>query len=142
MKRTTIAAVSAALLLALTGCAGNPSGADESDSDATPTSVESAAPLTAESSTPSAEPDAADAGFLQYIDEELPPATSIANATDEQLIAAGHDACEQAAAGVAWEDIRLVDGEEPTANGDYLDSSAILNGALYNYCPELIPAVD
>lgn len=139
MKRTTIAAVAAVLLLALTGCAETAGNA--SDERVAPAAAESTEPLAAE--TPTDVPvDEADAAFLQYVEDELPPTTSIADAADEQLIAAGHEACEQAEAGVAWEDIRLVEGEEPTPTGDYLDSSAILNGALYNYCPELIPAVD
>lgn len=139
MKRTSIAALTAVLLLTLTGCAETAGNASEER--VAPAAVESTEPLAA--AEPTAEPtEDADAAFLQYVVAELPPATSIADASDEQLIAAGHEACEQANAGVAWEEIRLVEGEQPTPNGDYLDSSAILNGALYNYCPELIPAVD
>ena len=98
-----------------------------------------ATPLVAE--TPTA-PDDADAAFLAYVRAELAPETSIGDASDEALIAAGHTGCEQAAAGVPWEEIRLVEGEQPTWAGYYMDTSAILNGALYNYCPELIPDVE
>lgn len=97
---------------------------------------ETPAPLTAE--TPSAEVSDADAGFLDYVRSELLPTTQIADASDEQLIAAGHEGCEQIRAGVPLEEIRLVEGEVPTSAGYYMDSSAIFNGALYNYCPELI----
>ncbi len=148
--KTRLAILGVALALVLTGCAngagasGSGEGgqsAQQQAAEATPTPTEAAGPLTA--TTPEALPaEDADASFLRYVADELPPATSIADASDAQLIAAGHDACEQVSAGVPWENIRLVEGEEPSAQGYYLDSSAILNGALYFYCPDLIPKVD
>lgn len=140
-KRTTAIAAVVVMLFALTGCGeearsdGNTErAADKQTTEASPQ------PLTAEVADP--DPSEADERFLTYVEAERPVATSIANATDEQLIAAGHEACEQIAAGVAYGDLRLVEGEQPSPAGDYLDTSAIFNGALYNYCPELIEVVD
>lgn len=128
-------------LLVFTGCAGTPA----TDSPAAPqTQVEQPAetpatepePLVAEA--PDA-PDATndrDAAFVALVRAKLLPDTQIPNATDEQLIAAGRDACEQVADGVKLEDVRVVDGEKPYPNGIYYDTSAILNAALSAYCPE------
>lgn len=102
--------------------------------------TETPEPLTAE--TPESDPSAVDEAFLEYVRSEVLPTTQIADATDEQLIAAGHEGCQQIRDGVPLEDIRLVEGEEPTSAGYYMDTSAIFNGALYNYCPELIQKMD
>lgn len=146
--KTRLAALTLVALLALTGCSA--AGADSSNEDvqrgSSTAATETPEPLVAE--TPDADEPGedvtteADQEFLEYVQSELPPATSIGDASDAQLIVAGHEACAQAEAGVAWEDIRLVEGEQPSSGGYYLDSSAILNGALYNYCPDLIPAID
>lgn len=91
-----------ALVIALTACSG--SGGDEQPNnepvgvanveETTNTTPE---PLVAE--TPDKSAADADETFIKYVREELPAKTSIPNATDEQLIAAGHDACEQIASG-------------------------------------------
>ena len=148
MKRASIA-VAVLVALTLTGCAGTGGGTSDGSTERVNTASEEAttAPETSEplvAETPGATDAGSDAdeGFLKYVHDELPPNTTIGDASDEQLIAAGHEACEQVESGVAWEDIRLVEGEEPTPTGYYMDTSAILNGALYNYCPDLIPAVD
>ncbi|WP_067198939.1 DUF732 domain-containing protein [Microbacterium sp. XT11] len=148
MPKVTAATVVLAALVSitLTGCAsGTGNAADERTASAaaeTDAPAETPEPLVAETPAPTSDSASeADAAFLQYVRDELPPTTTIGNATDAQLIAAGHQACEQVLSGVAWEDIRLVEGEEPSSTGYYLDTSAILNGALYNYCPELIPDV-
>lgn len=142
MPKVTAAAAALLLVLALAGCGDDSQTGDASAnrSSTTQGAEPTPQPLTAEPT----EPDAAEADerFLAYVETERPVDTSIANATDEQLIAAGHEACEQIAAGVAYTDLRLVDGEQPSPAGDYLDTSAIFNGALYNYCPELIKVVD
>ena len=142
MPKVTAAVAALVLVLALAGC-GDDGQADEASTKRTvdeQSAEPTPPPLTAEPS----EPDAAEADerFLAYVETERPADTSIANATDEQLIAAGHEACEQIAAGVAYTDLRLVEGERPSPAGYYLDTSAIFNGALYNYCPELIKVVD
>ena len=132
-----ILALAAVLLLTLIGCAGSVEDAPsepQGSSQSTPT--ESTAPLVAE--TPVAPTvDAADAAFLEYVRENVLPETQIPNATDEQLIAAGHDACEQLESGVALENVRVVDGETPhPSTSAYYDTSAIMGGAILSYCPE------
>lgn len=137
MKRASIAVAALAALL-LTGCAGTveepaaePRGFVQSVPSETPQ------PLVAE--TPTADPDEADEKFLKYVHDELMPDTGIANASDEQLITAGHRACEIIREGTTpLEDIRLVKGERPAVSGYYSDTSAILSGAQYHYCPETI----
>ena len=143
---TALTCITATLTIALTltSCAGLPAPASTGNSVSSESRSEPSTPeptpgaLTAEPSEPATAEDA-DAAFLAYVRAELPPKTSIGDAPDEQLIAAGQEACAQVTEGVAWEDIRLVEGEQPSGTGYYLDTSAILNGALYNYCPELIP---
>lgn len=84
----------------------------------------------------------ADALFLAEVADRIRPTTQIADVPDEDLIAAGHQACEQIEAGVALEDLRLVEGEQPGVGGYYLDTSAIFNSALIAYCPELMTDID
>ncbi len=85
--------------------------------------------------------DEADAAFVAWVRDDLPIKTGIPNATDEQLIAAGHEACEQLLAGVDSETIRLVEGEEPVG-GYYMDTSSILTGGQLFYCPETIETIE
>lgn len=138
MKTRTVA-LTALLLVTLTGCAGGAEDAGDERSapvaseSATP--EETAAPLTAEE--PANEGDSPDAKFLEYVRGALLPETQIGDATDEQLIEAGHGACEQLESGTALEDVRVVDGETAhPSTGAYYDTSAILSGAILNYCPE------
>lgn len=138
MKKVT-AALAVLLALTLTGCAG---GADDAADERTAPSAsesatpeESAAPLVAEE--PANEADSPDAKFLNYVRGAVLPETQIGNATDQQLIDAGHEACRQLEAGTALEDVRVVEGETPhPSTGAYYDTSAILSGAILNYCPE------
>lgn len=135
MKKVT-AALAVLLALILSGCAG---GADDATDERTaPEASESAAPLVAE--TPAAEPEESDAGakFIALIGESLPVNTIIPDATDEQLISAGMEACELIRAGTDPADIRLIDGEQPNGADIYADTSAIMNSALLTLCPELI----
>ncbi len=99
-----------------------------------------AAPNAEATPTPATTDAAADAIFLEYVEEQTPDwtPTALPNMTDEQLIAAGHEACDLIAEGVPTVTLRLVPGEEPSPMGDYVDSSAIFNGAITAYCPELV----
>ena len=132
-----ILALMAVLLLALTGCAGTPDTAPSQPQDSSQsTPAESTAPLVAEAPV-APTVDAADAAFLEYVRENVLPETQIPNATDAQLIAAGHDACAQLESGVALENVRVVDGETPhPSTSAYYDTSAIMGGAILSYCPE------
>lgn len=123
MKRVSIA-VAVLVALTLTGCAGTPDEAGD----------ESAAPLVAESPAATSDEGGDEATYLEAIRETLPSTTIIPNATDEQLVAAGWDACERHDAGEAWEDISVIDGEERNVGGIYLDSQAISIAAGDHLC--------
>lgn len=140
-----VTAAIAALLLAftLTGCGDDTTPAESSEArgfaNAAPADEVTATP------TPAATLSAEDEAFLAYVrsgqddlagwgvDSRLP------DLTDAELIAAGHDACKQIGDGVKYEDLRLIEGEEPFTNGGYYDSSTVFNGALTNYCTDLLP---
>ncbi|WP_431863031.1 DUF732 domain-containing protein [Microbacterium algeriense] len=141
---TKITALAATALLAFTlsACGDDTASSSGENSSAQPRSQsiesETPEPLTAE--TPTSDPDDVDAQFVEYVRSELAllPSTSIANATAEQLITAGHSACEQLLAGKDSESIRLIEGEQPAASGYYMDSGTIIDGARRFYCPETI----
>lgn len=99
---------------------------------------ETPAPLVADTEAP--EGNEADAIYLEWVHgqiETLGETSQITDASDEQLIAAGHEACGQLDAGTAYEDVRVVDGETAhPVNGAYYSSSAIMNGAILAYCEE------
>lgn len=141
MPKVTAATLSVTglLLIALTGCSGGTDSAGEQRTAPTTseseTPEESAAPLTAETADP--ETTDADEVFLAYVRDVLVPQSQITDATDQQLIDAGHEACAQLEAGVAYEDVRVVEGEQPL-NDTYYDSSAVMNGAITAYCSEYL----
>ena len=138
------AAVLLTVSIALAGCGEETEAEPLKTGDAS--SSDSARSFVAQSTeeSPTAEPDVvsdeADEVFLAYVLEETPDfvATALPDMSDAEKITAAHEACEQIAAGVPMVDLRLVPGEVETATGDYLDSSAIFNGALVAYCPELM----
>lgn len=136
--KNRIAALSLAMLLLLTGCASAAESAPDevgSPQQASSTPEESPEPLAAESAAPAATD--ADAAFLAYVRDTLLPETQIPNATDEQLIEAGHEACAQLESGTPLESVRVVEGETAhPSTGAFYDSSAIMGGAILNYCPE------
>lgn len=131
--KTRIAALALLAALALTGCAGT--AAPEEDERAT--SAESAAPLVAESPSPDVEA-GPDEAYLTAVRAALEAngGSSIPDATDEQLLAAGADACEQMRAGTDMGDVRLIEGEQPTETG-YTDSLRIAGGAAKHLCPDM-----
>lgn len=144
MPKVTAAtlAVTAILLLGLAGCAA-PDGSPAAETTAPETS-EPAAPTTSPDPLAAETPDASstgadsDEGFLDYVRDNLLPETQIPNATDEQLIAAGHEACKQLESGVALEDVRVVEGEAAhETTGYFYDSIAIRDGAIRSYCPDM-----
>lgn len=141
---TKVTATTAALLLAVTLSACGEDTAAESGESSSDTSrsqsVESETPAPLVAETPSSDAENVDAEFVEYVRSELAllPSTGIANAEDDQLVAAGHEACKQLLAGVDSETIRLIEGEEPAASGYYMDSGTIIDGARRFYCPETI----
>lgn len=120
--KTRLAAVTAVLLLALTGCAGTP---DSSGDDRTaPAASESpaAAPATVEPTTTEevdVEKYFLESGFVAQID-----------LSDEDKLAAGYYACEQVEAGNL--EVVAIEGLEADLNTVFVaDSTAIL-------CPDLV----
>ncbi|CAN7267826.1 DUF732 domain-containing protein [Microbacterium foliorum] len=122
MKRVSIAAA-VLVALTLTGCAGTPDKAAD----------ESAAPLVAES--PAEVEGGDEATYLEDVRAALPSTTVIPDATDEQLLEAGWEACERREAGEPGDDISVIEGEERNDYGIYLDSQAIVGAARQTLCP-------
>lgn len=131
------AAIAAVLLLGLTGCAQ--SAGNTSEERVSPATAESAEPLVADA--PSDEPSTADqseaeAAFLAaFRDIQQTYASVIPDATDEQLLASGYEACERLAAGETSTDISLIDGEQRNPQSEmYLDSVSIIGAAVPHLC--------
>lgn len=133
MPKVTAAtlAVTGLLLIALTGCSGG--AHDAGDERTSPVASESAAPLVAE--TPETDPN--EEGFLKsFRDLQVTYPSIIPNATDEQLLAAGLEACERLAAGEESTDISLIEGEKRAETSQmYLDSISIVTAARTTLCP-------
>lgn len=132
-KRTTAIAAVVVLLFALTGCG---------EETATPADEPKpfAAPLTAEASpTPDADAseDDIEVAYLDHLRRalEVGGGDSIPNATDQQLIDAGHKACEQMDSGATYDDVRVVEGELETEVG-YKASGRIAAAASIYLCTE------
>lgn len=115
------AALTAALLLALTGCSAAPASPEPnypaSEAAETPAS-ETVAPLVAETVEPlSVEPtqavavdDSPEGKFLARIRTALAD-TELESATDAQLLATADEACAQLAEGVPYKDVQVIEGE-------------------------------
>lgn len=144
VPKVTAAAAALVLVLALAGCGdgGDASdrnnaadaGADRSTS-APDTPSASPEPLVAES------PDTSDPEELFLAEARarlfgLGSATTIPNATDEQLLVAGHEACAALIAETPFTDVSVISGEE-RVQGSYLDSAAIASAGLLYLCPEM-----
>lgn len=136
MKRTALAATAAAALLLLAGCTSTTTtetvavtpGASGTYSDGgTTVEVE---PLTAE--TPSAT--GSEETFLTTVRAELRPNNVIPNATDDQLIAAGKEACAKLAAAEDSSTISVIEGEAANGLGYYSDSGVIVSAARASLC--------
>lgn len=123
MKRAGFV-VGAVLLLALTGCSASAGDAP----------AESTAPLAAEApATNSGGSD--EAAFLAAVRENLPANTQIPDATDEQLLSAGADACAALDAGTPGDQISVIDGETKNGADLFGDSAAIVTTARQTICP-------
>ncbi|MEV8023404.1 DUF732 domain-containing protein [Microbacterium sp. NPDC080220] len=114
--------------LALTGCSGAVGGEPEAVETTPPAS---SAPLTA--GTPASAP-SGEAAYLEAVREALPADTVIPDATDEQLIAAGEEACAVLADGGDTVATSLIEGEPTSEAGYYNDSSAIFTAAAISLC--------
>ncbi len=58
----------------------------------------------------------------------------IPNATDAQLLDAGREACERRAAGEPSETVSVIDGEQQSGLGLYVDSGTIITAAANTLC--------
>lgn len=144
MKRTA-ALLAIGVALFLTGCTATPASAPSSGTgDATAarssTSGPSAAPLVAE--TPSAPGGEGTAGFLDKVRDRLAKLDSqIPNASDEQLISAGQEACDRLRAGESTDLMSVIDGEQRSGanhDGYYYDSNAIIMAAQLKLCRDTL----
>lgn len=155
MKRSTTAVIVGVLALglvgggtavALTGQEPAPAETTLTEPTATPdtgqpTTDETPAgdatePLTAK---PSDAAPSADTLFLADVHDRLDSlgaATIIPDATDDQLIKAGHEACDALTAGTPFDDLSVINGEG-RVQGSYLDSAMIATSGVLFYCPEL-----
>lgn len=140
--KTAVAVVAALLAVTLSGCGDDSATSSEESAGVQSRSqsveTETPEPLASEVEAESETPSEADAKFLAYVRDNLLPQTQIPDASDEELISAGHEACEQLDAGTAFEDVRVVDGEQAHENGAFYDTSAIMNGAIVAYCPKYL----
>lgn len=131
------AAIVAVLLLA--GCAAASDdvavpGASETESVG-PSASEAAEPLVA--STPTIAADGNELLYIEKVRELLAGVQSqIPDATDEQLIAAGKEACDRYAAGEDWEKLSVIEGETPNDGGRYVDTVSILSAARLYLCAD------
>lgn len=131
MKRTTLAALLAVGIL-LTGCSA---GAEDDSSAAPNQASETPAPLVAEEPE-AAEDSTPEAEFLVMIRDMLPEDTSIPNATDEQLVAAGEAACGQMAEGIDFSAVSVIEGEPYNEGMEMYDDSALIaSAAMHTLCP-------
>lgn len=138
-QRTTgLAATAVVLLLALTGCGGeSTSGENPSAPPAAPTDSATEAP-TAAPLQAAPEPTGVDAVYLAEIRKRTDIAT-IVQATDTQLIDAGHAACDALAQNPDIAALRLIEGEQPRDDGRYFESMVIGTHAAIHMCPEFDP---
>lgn len=114
--KTRLAAVAAVLLLALTGCAGNPGNAGDERSAPTTAEPPVAAPATV-APTGSEEVDS-EAYFLES------SLVAQIELSDDEKLAAGYYACEQVAAG----NLKVValNGVDPAINRAYVADSTVI----------------
>lgn len=132
MPKVTAATVAVATLLALTltGCAGGSESAG--DAPAVPETSESVSPLVAETPTPQEGGDT-DAFVKAFRDLQATYPSTIPDATDEQLVAAGREACTRLAAGEPSTDISLIEGEQRNPESEMYTDSVTLVGLASTY---------
>lgn len=137
MGKGTGAVLAAVLAFGLVGCSAPTPEPTESTVQETPvaTPTQSApAPLVAQTPEPG-EPD--ESAFLKKFRElQAGIATQIPNATDEQLVAVGYEACEQAPDGTDSTAVSLIEGETANEGGYFVDSISIIMAARLYLCED------
>ena len=123
--------------LALAGCSATEQAevaAPTVTVTATPEPAGEPAPEPLVASTPEPTASGSDDEFVTEVRIRL---KYLPDATDEQLIASAHQACDKMAAGEDKGQVRLVEGEQPVGFYEvYPDSLAIATWAAKVYCPE------
>ena len=143
VPKVTAAVAALVLVLALAGCGddgGNAAPASERSAAQSESATEaSEPPLTAEPQTDADAREDTDT-FLTFVRARMGTYKSqIPNATDEQLIQAGRDACTRLRDGESYEMMSVIEGEKVSEPGGYYyDSNAIIAGAQMHLCPETI----
>jgi len=143
MPKVTAAITAATVLVVmLTGCAGTVTPAP---TEAAPTATAGLgtdhvgpaatdAPLVA--TTPASAAGGDEAAYLVKVRDLLAGIqTQIPDATDDQLVTAGRDACTRYASGENWETMSVIEGEKPNSGGRYIDTVSILTAARAFLCP-------
>ncbi|WP_426325704.1 DUF732 domain-containing protein [Microbacterium sp. E-13] len=130
MRRSLTTAVAIAAMVLLGACSAPAGVSYSAEKEAQPAVV----------STPVAKappaPSASDAEFLADVRERQSAfATQIPDASDEQLLALGAEACEQLAAGVDTSALSLIPGESANVLGTFNDSAAVITSARVHLCP-------
>lgn len=136
-KITTLAAT-ALLAITLSACGDDaaPTSGENTSAQSRSQSSEAETPEPLVAETPASD---ADALFLAEARDRLAglgSATTIPNATDEQLIAAGHEACDALINQQPFNDVSVIEGEE-RVQGSFLDSAAIASAGILYFCPEI-----
>lgn len=139
MPKVTAAVLAALVALTLAGCAA-PASQETDEPAVTQSSPEAPEPLVAQTAAPEEvdDPEVLFVAKFHEMRDSMAGASQIPDATDDQLIASGWEACELIRSGTSPDSVRLVDGEHPNGADVYADSSALMNAALLTLCPELI----
>lgn len=153
MKRSTLAAIATAAVLAVgggtayaltstqepapveTAVIGEPTPTADVPADGAQADDSAPSPATSTEPTPIPITGSGDEAFLAEVQRRMIPGSILDQFTNADLIAMGHDACAQLEAGAKFEDVRAVEGEKPYENGAYYETSAIMNSAILAYCP-------
>lgn len=140
MSKTVPTLAVVLLALGLTSCASTSSVADAAPVE-TPAAVEQTTPATeapapAITAAPAVQADTPEGQFVAE-NRKRTDIETLQSATDEQLIAAGEQACVELAKNPDIYALRLVEGEEPSAGGTYLASGTIGVFAEQFLCPEV-----
>lgn len=133
MRTRALATLVIVATLALAGC----SAPADDDASTAPAASSTPQTLVAEQTTAATQPESTDSLYLADVRKALTNGreTTIPDATDEQLVAAAHDACEQAAGGATEATVQVIEGEPFDADwGAYRDSATILIQAQKYYC--------
>lgn len=138
MKRVVAPGV-LVLLLALSGCTGTETTGAQSEATPAASTAQTGAQSTATdaplvAATPVASESSDESTFVADVRAKLRPNNVIPDATDEQLIAAGEEACKRLASGESGETMSVIEGETVNSSGYYRDSSVIVTAAATTIC--------